>query len=503
MASYVVRGGNPLTEGLGPDLPGVPATPLVLQGLPLFRAGVLPLGIGWIQTFQTLWLAVSAAGIAALARALLGPGVALVAAAVFLVAPYTRFVALSPWPYVVGPLLTTAMLLCVLTACRRRSQAALAALGPLAGLALAYPPLVPPTVLVLATLLFGLRGRWRGMEAGAVAAVASFVAAVAPAPPYVFSLGTMAEEHFRLQGRLALLEGVAMGQLPIDGTVEAARATVVRRPLDVVAGALLAPFAVARTSLRLWGDALFDPVGTVLLAIGCAAAVRSALRSPVAVLLLLLLLAAVAPAFVSNVDRTHLMRALALPVPAALLAAAGAGVLARVLGARTGRRIAVVAVSLVVAGGTLLFDVVNRRLLGASSLGLVFRALEPRDLGRALVLDYPATNPDAHWLLTGPIAAFAGRQPVGYYGYGGGELPDMAADGKDLVFWSPGLEQELGVRSAVCARWPAATLYEIRDDARLGRVHAAQLAGLPWTPHRPAATWSASPCRASGSGGPA
>jgi hypothetical protein len=47
--------------------------------------------------------------------------------------------------------------------------------------------------------------------------------------------------------------------------------------IDIIAGAALAPLAIPRTAIRLWGDALFDPVGGGL-AVAAIAACLLALR---------------------------------------------------------------------------------------------------------------------------------------------------------------------------------------------------------------------------------
>jgi hypothetical protein len=99
-------------------------------------------------------------------------------------------------------------------------------------------------------------------------------------------------------------------------------------------------------------------------------------------------------------------------------------------------------------------------------------------------------------LFTGPMTAYAGARPVGFLPYAGGPLPDagLAAEGKDLLFWSPGLERDAAVAAALCAQWPDATLYEIRDEARRSRVHAARIGGAPWEPRLPTARWRARTC---------
>ena len=103
---------------------------------------------------------------------------------------------------------------------------------------------------------------------------------------------------------------------------------------------------------------------------------------------------------------------------------------------------------------------------------------------------------DVRWLFTGVLSAYGGPAPLGYFQYTGDPLPaeDFAAEGKDLLFWSPGLGADHGIGAAVCRRWPSATLYELRDPSGLGRAHAAVLGAAPWTPAGPSSRWRRVPC---------
>src|SRR5206468_2262107 len=93
--------------------------------------------------------------------------------------------------------------------------------------------------------------------------------------------------------------------------------------------------------------------------------------------------------------------------------------------------------------------------------------------------------------------------PVGYLEYDGGELPasGLAAEGKDLLFWSHGYDLDMDVTGAICRQWPDAAFYEILDRARIGRLHGALLGGAPWWPRVADARCRASPSvsRATGS----
>jgi hypothetical protein len=269
---------------------------------------------------------------------------------------------------------------------------------------------------------------------------------------------------------------------------------------------VLAPFAHPRIGIRLWGDAIFEPLGAALIAIGIVACVRAARRSSAARVLLAFFGAALCPAFVSPVDVVDIVHAVAIPVPAALLAAAGFAVIQRRLKWRGRRRRGAVAIATtaICVGGTVLFDVVNPRILSGSSHGIMFRALRVEDADRVVVLDYAKKlGPDVRWLMTGPVTAFAGPRPVGFFEYAGGPLPQeaLAEERKDLLFWSPGLEDDLSVTRAVCAQWPESMLYEIWDEARLGRVYAAGVDARKWEPRAPRDRWRSWRCDSSSTAG--
>lgn len=483
---------NLLTELFDPKLPGVSGAVTFFLGVPLFQSGLVPFSLGAVQAFQILWVGVTAAGVGWLARLLIGPGVAAVAVAVFLFAPYVRFVAFLPGIFLAGPLYAVAVALAALLACRRRSAAGLAALGAAGGLALGFPGVVPLLgVLVLATLWHlrrALGARWVGVACGLL----SFAAIVAPGVPGVYTPDRMGS-HFRWDGLISVIDAGLLGQIPAAETAPAYEG-VVQRPFDVVVSALLAPFANPRVAIRLWGDALFDPLGAVLLAVGLVVCVRSVGRSGLARALLVVYAVVLAPAFVSPVDVANIAYAIVLPVVVALVAAVGARAL---LGDAASRSWVAGVVVVVVVGGSLLFDLVNRRILPASGLGIMFEVTDTADLDRVVVLGYgPGFVRPTKTLYTGPITAFAGRRPVGYLEYDAGALPvaDFAAERKDLLFWSYGYDQDVGVAAAICAAWPAATFFEIRDRAGLGRVHAARVGDAPWEPRTGVDRWQSRGC---------
>jgi hypothetical protein len=498
MAKFAGSTANILTDLYFVAYPRVGALPMLFHGLPLAQAGLLPLSFSTVQALQFFWLAATGLGVGLLAHWLAGRGAALIAAAVFLFSPFTEGVALFPSPLLVATLYSTAIALCALGACRWRSEAALAALGAFAGLGTTYPSVLPVLGFWGAVTLWNLRRDWRATFVGWIVALCAFLAVVTPALANVFAMDDRVSSVYgKLYGITEIQEPVFMGQMSLS-MVAVSQQLIVRKPLDTIVAALLAPFAHPRMPIKLWGDVLFDPIGASLLGIGIAASLRAVRRSWSSPLMLLFFLAALSPAFISPYDRVDIGHAVALPVPAAVLAAAGFKVLGRAFGwARAYLLPSIVFAVAIGIGGTAVFDVVNPRILRDSALGIMFRSFEPSDSSRVLVLNYePAFDQEVFWLFTGPITAFAGEKPIGYFEYGGGELPvrEFVADGMDLLFWSPGVDADLKMTDVVCRHAPDATLYEMSDRARLGSVLAARVSSRPWTPRLAPEQWRSWTC---------
>ncbi|MFN8600995.1 MAG: hypothetical protein U0842_11040 [Candidatus Binatia bacterium] len=487
--AHVARGGSVLADLLDLDLPGLGALAMTFVGVPFFQATGTTPTIPAMQAVQLAWVALTGLGIAALAWSLVGRRTAAVAAAAFLFAPYTRFVGMLPGPFVVGPLYVVAIALCVVAVWQRRSEAALAALGALAGAALTMPGVIPVAGCLTLAALWRVRREWREAWVGLAGFTATFLAVVIPAATNVIRPERMGQ-HFGTHGIAALLDRALLGQLPV-GTFAAARASQVQRPLEIVLGALLEPFANPRLSIRLWGDAIFDPLTALLFGLGLIACVRASRREAGARLALVLLLATLAPAFVSPVDIVDIVHAAAISVPVALLAAAGFRHLAGLLpGPERIPAAAVLVATACAVGGMVLFDVAGPRVLGSSATRLAVQAVAPADADRAIVLDHPTRyGIDARWAFVGPIAALGGERPLGYMRWDGAPpVADLAADGRTLLLWSPGLEADLGVTATVCRAWPDATLYSFSDAAGLGSVLAARVGGGAWQPRLAPAT---------------
>jgi len=300
--------------------------------------------------------------------------------------------------------------------------------------------------------------------------------------------------HIRWEGAAAMNDAALIGQISLRAYQPLVE-HVVARPLDIVAGALLAPFAHPRFAVRLFGDTIFDPLGAALAAIGLVTCLRAARQSPTARFLLAFFVVALSPAFVSPVEVVDITHALVLPVAVALLAAAGWRALVdRAPGVR---RWAPACAAVAAVGGTLLFDVVTPRIISASSAGIMFRVLDPADARRAVLVGYDENFiPWAHDLYQPDIARWGGPVPVTFVAYAGGRFPrpELADEGKDLFFWSYAMHGDYDLAAAVCRRWPDATLYEIWDRAQVGRAYAARVGGESWTPAAPPGTWHTWDC---------
>lgn len=483
-------GRNLLFEGF---LPGLTGIYMFLQGVSILGPGGLAPSFAWLQMVHMFWCVVAGLGVAALVARLVSPGAAPVATAAFLFAPFVLLQPLVPAPYIFGPLYTAGLALLVVAVQARRSAAALAALGALAGVAAtSHPPLAPVAGLALAGGLWSASRSPRLPGAAFAIPLLSLFAAALPALPDLETLAQMRDEFTRGRGEWAGLEAVLLGQrdpYAIPAIWQAGRPGV----FDVALGSLLSPFAIPRTPLRAWGDTLFDPTAAALSALGILLALRAARREAAARAVLLVLLVGMVPAFASSYDRPSHTRLFVAQVPLAVLAAAGFEAIRRATVSKSGlapRLATALAVAAIAVGGTLLFDVVNPRILAASSLSLTARAIGDRlPEGGAALLVFPGPD-DLSWLHEERILRATAPGPVRIVPYEGPpSLASRAAPGTaaaEWIFFSPGLDAHFGVTRKVCARWPRAALYELRDAAGLSRTYLARPAGPGSPPSLPA-----------------
>ncbi len=471
---------------------------LVLQG-----AGLLP-SLGMQATFavaqaaQFLWLGVSGIAVGLLVRRLVGTAAACVSAAAFFFSPFTQMMLLTPLALFFGPLMTIGLLSWLVRVRDDDSVSALVGLGALAGLGATQP-----TVALVAVGIFCAALWWAWQRAAipktvVLIALLVFAAGGLTAVPSTETFRSMLLSYTRGRAQWVGHEMAGFGQISA-ATSEYTVETAVSRPLDTPISAVLAPFALPRTPLRLLGDVLFDPFGGALAAIGIGVCLRAARRSWFARVLLAVLAAAVVPGCVASADRISILRLMITPVPVALLAGVGWEGVRRSFGPAWRSSVATgVATAVIAAGGMLVFNYVNPRILASSWVGLTLQALEGAPPGgTAVLLDHPDPHTFPYWYLNEILHSLP-RQPIAVREYDGvsrliGERGKESA-GEELIFWNPALEEDRQVSHAICQEWPGAALYTLVDPAGLSRAFAARTRGTKWNPALPAAQWRVEAC---------
>ncbi len=449
---------NVLTEGCWA---GYTAITGVLHGQGILGWQGLPLSLDLVQTIAALWSAIAAVLLAAEVSRHLGRGAGLVAAAVFLWSPLVMLRTLVPPPFT----LTTMTVLVATLASRERrvpSPAAAAGFGALLGLASHVPNLV---LLVPLAALVCARPLLRRPADGAVALLFFAAAAIPGASAHAHLLKTTSSLAAG-SGAWAALEGVYSGRVATS-LAEGARTAGITDPMDIALGLLLSPFAVARASIRLWGDTLIEPIGAALAGVGLVVSLVNARRSKLARFALVFAAAALLPGVVSSYDRVHPTR-VELVLVASTLAALGWSLLSARFAPRLANVAALLLSVVVAASGTFLFDVVNPRFLAPSAAGLALRA--GRGIDRevvwsegvlALALDYG-------WVLRhGPV-----RGEVSIWRPRTLER-DFSTFMPRALFWTPGDQMDEQVGKRLCALKPDLNLFEVVDNTGLVRLFAA------------------------------
>jgi hypothetical protein len=483
--------------------PGFTNAYMLLLGVPLFGPGKLSVTFTALQLVQLGWIVVSAVGIGVVVRKMVGKAPALVAQAAFLFSPFLLSFFYDPLPIFLNPLGTVVLLLLVLAVRESGSAAFLAAFGAVAGFSATNPPVVSMVVLLCFFMAYSVSRLPRIPWIAAATAALSCIAARLPGFPDLETLAAMTHRYTTGRGQLSSMVLILLGQDSPGGTMDALSAG---RPglLDIPVGALLSPFAIARTPMRLWGDTLFDPLGTTLMAIGLGLCVLY-VRQRASLFVLALLAAGWAPAFISGSDAvSHTRLSPALPA-FALLAATGFEALRRTLVPTWRPRVAAACTAATIAGtGIAIFDGVNPRILPASWLATSLEAIgtsEPR--ADAVFLQHDGTW-DVTTLHGSRIAALVPARPFPTRTFG--EFERMQATAEDtsqsVYFWSPGLERDAAVSRAICDRWPAAALYTLLDRPGLFRAFAAAPRRDVWQPDLPPKRWTVSSCDALPAGRP-
>jgi hypothetical protein len=479
-------------------IPGFTNAYMILEGVPFLSPHRLQLTFAWLQAFHFFWTVVAALAIGVLVCKLVSLAAAVVAQAVFLFSPFVLSFPYDPLPIFLGPLCAAVLLLLLLAVHRSHSGAAVAAFGAVAGFSGRIPQLGLLTLLLCALLAYALSRLSRVPWVAIGTAILSCIAAVIPAFPDVRTFQQMLSRFTLGHGQTVGMVLILFGQqapLTVPDALHAGRYGV----FDIPIGALLAPFAIARTPLRLLGDTLLDPVGTALMASGLIICTRHLPRSRTAAIILALLVTSLATALVSAGDAVSHTRLVAALVPLALLAAVAFEALQRRLAGPSGATsLTVLTVAVIASGGTFLFEKVNPRILPSSSLAISVDALGAAAPAADVVFLEHGGPYNLSWLHTRRIPTQLPAQPVRVLTVEEFERHELTAPAPPprLYFWSPGLERDAGVAGAICDRWPGAAVYTLMDDPGLFSAFAAAPRGAIWLPHLPARRWSVSFCAA-------
>ncbi len=480
---------------------GFANTYLLLIGLPFVGPGRLEASFAFVQTIHGAWAVLAALGVAALTRRLVGLQAMPIAVAAFLFSPFMLSMALSPTPFALLVAFAAGLLIVV---CRiyaapiEARSSDIVAFGAMAGLSSTFLHL---------TLWAGVAGLailprlWRRRPSllDWVIAVVVGIAAVTPVVPILFNLPAISETYAERRGAGEPLLQLVMGQKHYTHReVSELWRSGERGVADVPLAAVLQPFAVPRTPVRLCGDVYFEPISAALAAVGLVACIYGRRQRTTQALLLCWLVAVFPAAIASATDRASLNRAMVLPLLLPLFSVVGVSRIARLLGWRMlSDWVSVSVAAVVVLSGSILFDIVNPRIVARTWLGLTLPALAETPSSSIMLLE--PGNPPNDWLHIAEIGHFLPADPLRTRAYENGGSLLAALDGDvpiaRLLFWSPSLEEQESVQTQICRCWPDATLYLFHDAAGLSRAFGARLQGEPWSPTLPPSQWAESSCR--------
>jgi hypothetical protein len=453
-----------------------------------------------LQAVQFLWLTVAGCAVGWLAVRRCGVAAASVATTGFLFSPFVSMMLLSPLPLFIGPLLTGLLLLLLVKVQDQRSVAALAALGALSGIGATL------NVVSLVSSFIFAAGLWSAWHAprlprrGLIIASLLYAAVVVTAFSDMRAIPSLARRYSSGNAEWVGHEMAGFGQISPRASAYVVEAAIPRRCATALSAALV-PFAAPRTPLRLVGDALFDPVGSSLGAIGIAISLGAIATSSFARLLLGILALGVLPGIVSSQDRISFIRFVSMPVVMALFAGIGWDAVRRwLIPVRWSTVGTVVATAAIAIGGVSMFDRVNPRILPASWTGLALSALaDGVPPGGAVFLDHPTPRSFPYWYLN-EIMEGVPAQPIAVREYRGPDsLRTGSADGipiAELLVWNPGLEEDQQVFHALCRQWPQSALYILVDQAHRARAFAARPNGPGWKPALGRGQWQVTACGA-------
>lgn len=434
----------------------------ILHGQGLFGWGPLPLNLPLVQAVSAAWTAVSVVLVARVVARHLGSPAATVATAVFLWSPIVLLRPLVPPPFTYTTVI--ALLVTVVDGLGRRvSPARAAALGSVFGLASHIPNLV---LLLPCFALVPLRPLWRSGRSG-LAALLFFVATALPGANAHLAMLKQVDATTSAAASWTAMEAVYSGRVA-PSLAEGTKGTGTARVEDVAIGLALSPFAVARASLRLWGDTVIEPFGAALAAVGLFAAFAAARRAFAARAILVFTFAAMLPGLASSYDRVHPTR-VEIGLTAALLAAWGfLTLVSRAPAAMRGHAAALVVAAVVAVSGTRLFDVVTPPLLHPSAAGLALRA--------GAALDHPVGwSPGVSGLSLPYMRVLSFQLADGrVFGWNPSavhrRLPEPESP---VVLWTPGEQMDRRVSRVLCEERAGRRLYELSDPSGTTRLFAA------------------------------
>lgn len=484
----VASGREPLL-GQG-SAPGLTNAYMIVEGVWLLDAANPEPSFAVLQLLHAGWAALFAVVAGAMAWTLCGPAAALVAQGVVLGSPYVMSSLVSAGPLIPICVLPMALVWLWWAVRERGSAAALAGFGALAGFTATHPSLIPDVAALIPLMAVTVVRQRRVPWLAAATSVFGLLAARLPGLPSLTTLGMMADQYASGRGQISAFVRILMGQDSPHGTLQAMSGGA-SHPLDVPLGALLSPFAIARSPLRLLGDVLLEPIATVLVAVGLALVVIAVRRDGRWWGPLVVIATSLAAGMTSAGDFVSFTRVAPMLGALALVASLGfASLRAAVAGTRSSVGTALLCVGAMAVSGTILFHVVNPRILPASWLATGLEALGPRRTVPATIVE-DLGPPYFAWLNVRRIAALLPEAPVEARTQ---EVLAEPGDRTGVLLWSPAVEHDVGIADAVCRRWPGATLYDVRDRAGLFRARAAALPGVSWQPDVPASRWTATPC---------
>lgn len=483
--------------------PGHSNAYMMLEGLPWMGEHASSVTYVGLQAAHLGWGIACGIAIGLVAWRLLDRRAAPVAQAVFLFSPYVLAAAYSPGPTLIAPLCIVLLLGLWLAARDHGSLAAIAAFAAVAGLSG-----TEPTAALIGLLMCAVLG-WTLLRArplpwfGLVLAPLLALAATLPALPNLETLSLMADKYTFGRRQLAGIQSILFGQESPLRVMEY-MSSAAPSPYDLPIGALLAPVAIARTPLRLWGDCLLDPIGAALAATGILLCLVNLGRNPAARILVAILLLSLLQASTAAGDAVSHGRLAAALVPLALLAAAAFSGLQRFVG-RSGAATALV-VMLVAGGGSMVFTVINPRILAASWMTISLQAIgaAPRDAD-PVIIGHSGTR-NINWLFIERIAALLPSPAIPVYSVdslraASTSPPENLERPPRVYFWSPALEATEGPDRILCTHHPGAALFRITDEAHLYTATAAVPRGAAWQPRVARERWSVYFCDAPQCGG--